>query len=53
LLFHAGSPDQIQQTMLMKNLGLAGGFLFLAASGPGRLSIDRFLRRGDSTAGGS
>jgi putative oxidoreductase len=53
LLFHAGSPDQTQQIMFMKNLGLAGGFLFLAASGPGRLSVDRFLRKGNSTPGGS
>jgi putative oxidoreductase len=53
LLFHAGSPDQTQQIMFMKNLGLAGGFLVLAASGPGRLSVDRFLRKGDSTPGGS
>ena len=53
LLFHAGSPDQTQQIMFMKNLGLAGGFLFLVASGPGRLSVDRFLRKDDSTPGGS
>ncbi len=45
LLFHAGSPDQIQQIMLLKNLGLAGGFLFLVANGAGRLSVDRLLRR--------
>ena len=49
LLFHAGSPDQTQQIMFMKNLGLAGGFLFLAANGPGRLSVDRFLRKGEGT----
>src|SRR5450755_3236529 len=29
LLFHAGSPDQMQQVMFLKNLALAGGFLFL------------------------
>jgi putative oxidoreductase len=51
LLFHAGSPDQTQQIMFMKNLGLAGGFLFLVVSGPGRLSVDRFLSKGDSTPG--
>ena len=45
LLFHAGSPDQVQQIMFMKNLGLAGGFLFLVASGAGRLSVDGFMRR--------
>jgi len=44
LLFHAGSTDQMQQIMFLKDLGLAGGFLFLVANGAGRLSID--ARRG-------
>jgi len=45
LLFHAGSPDMVQQIMFLKNLGLAGGFLFLVANGAGRLSVDHFLQR--------
>jgi len=45
LLFHAGAADQIQQIMFLKNLGLAGGFLFLAANGAGRLSVDRLRQR--------
>jgi putative oxidoreductase len=40
LLFHAGSPDQMQQVMFLKNLALAGGFLFLVANGAGPLSLD-------------
>jgi putative oxidoreductase len=40
LRFHGGSADQMQQIMLLKDLGLAGGFLFLVANGAGRLSID-------------
>ncbi len=40
LLFHGGSADQMQQIMLLKDFGLAGGFLFLVANGAGRLSID-------------
>ncbi len=43
LLFHAGSADQLQQIMFLKNLGLAGGFLFLVANGAGRLSVDARL----------
>ena len=43
LLFHAGSPDPVQQIMFFKNLGLAGGFLFLVANGAGRLSVDARL----------
>jgi putative oxidoreductase len=45
LLFHFGSTDQLQQLMFLKNLGLAGGFLFLVANGAGRLSVDRLLQR--------
>jgi putative oxidoreductase len=44
LLFHTGA-DQIQQIMFMKNVGLAGGFLFLVANGAGRLSIDHLRKR--------
>ena len=30
-----------QFTQFLKNLGIAGGFLMLAACGPGRLAVDR------------
>jgi putative oxidoreductase len=40
VIFHSGSADQMQQIMFLKNLGLAGGFLFLVANGAGRLSLD-------------
>jgi putative oxidoreductase len=40
LLFHAGSADGMQQIMFLKDLGLAGGFLFLTANGAGTLSLD-------------
>jgi putative oxidoreductase len=43
LLFHAGSADQVQQIMFLKNLSLAGGFLFLVANGAGTLSVDARL----------
>jgi putative oxidoreductase len=39
VLFH-GSGDQMQQIMLMKNLAIAGGFLFLVARGAGDWSLD-------------
>jgi len=40
-LFHANFADQIQSIMFMKNVSMAGGFLILAAFGPGALSIDQ------------
>jgi putative oxidoreductase len=50
VLFHAGSSDMVQQIMFMKNLGLAGGFLFLVANGAGPISFDRLLKRADTSA---
>lgn len=44
VVFHffaaTGDAAQIQMIMFFKNLGLAGGFLVLAAQGPGALSVD-------------
>lgn len=40
ILFHGGA-DQMQQIQLLKNLAMAGGFLFLVAHGAGRISLDR------------
>ena len=37
---HFDFADQNQMTHFLKNLGLAGGFLLLAATGPGTLSVD-------------
>lgn len=42
-LYHFDPADQMQMTQLMKNLGLAGGFMLLALHGPGRLSVDARL----------
>lgn len=40
VLFHSNSADQMQQILFMKNLAIAGGFLFLYAFGPGGWSLD-------------
>ncbi|QSX79746.1 DoxX family protein [Agrilutibacter solisilvae] len=46
LIFHANLGDQMQAIMFWKNFAIAGGFLLLAANGPGPLSVDaRFPRR--------
>lgn len=41
LLFHFDLGDRGQTIHLMKNLATAGGFLVLAAAGPGALSLDK------------
>ena len=40
VLFHADFADPMQQIMFMKNLAIAGGFLFLAVGGAGAWSVD-------------
>jgi len=39
-LFHFNFADQTQSIMFMKNLAIAGGFLFLVTNGAGYVSID-------------
>ena len=47
VVFHADLGDQTQFIMFMKNIAIAGGFLFLVANGPGALAIDN---RGQNNA---
>ncbi len=48
VIFHSNFGDQMQSILFMKNLAIAGGFLFLVANGPGTLSVD--ARRSTSAA---
>lgn len=48
VLFHAEWHDQAQAYTFLKNVGLAGGFLFLAAHGAGRLSVDHMRRKSEA-----
>ena len=47
LVFHADLGDQTQVIMFMKNVAIAGGFLFLVANGPGALALDNRVTQGD------
>lgn len=44
-IFHADFGDQMQAINFWKNVAMAGGFLVLAANGPGTLSLDSLLAR--------
>ena len=48
ILFHFNLADQNQFIHLLKNVAIAGGFLTLAAHGPGSISIDALWRRSTS-----
>ena len=41
LIFHLDFSNQMQTIALLKNLGLAGGFLFIAVHGTGDWTIDK------------
>jgi putative oxidoreductase len=43
ILFHWQFADRNQLLHLQKDLAIAGGFLVLACSGPGRWSAGRYL----------
>jgi len=45
LIFHTQFSYRFQVTKFMKNLSMLGGCLILLVEGPGRLSLDYFLRR--------
>lgn len=40
VIFHFDPSNQAEMISLFKNLAIAGGFLFIVAMGPGKLSID-------------
>ncbi|WP_171181259.1 DoxX family protein [Ruegeria sp. HKCCD8929] len=40
LIFHANFADQNEMANFMKNVAIAGGFLFLVANGAGAYSLD-------------
>ena len=40
VLFHYEPGNQMQMTMLMKNVALAGGLMFIAGRGAGAFSLD-------------
>ena len=40
-IFHYDFSDQMQTIAFLKNIGLAGGFLFIVANGTGEWSVER------------
>ncbi len=43
VVFHYQPGDQAQMIGFMKNLAMAGGFLFIVANGPGAWSMDAMI----------
>lgn len=45
VLFHSNFAEGMNSLMFMKNMTIAGGYLLLALTGPGAISIDRLLKK--------
>lgn len=45
ILFHNNFDDQMQAALFMKNIAIAGGFMFLVVNGAGLFSIDNKLNK--------
>ncbi len=45
LMFHLDITQKMEQIQFLKNVGLMGGLLFLAQTGPGRYSFDNWQHR--------
>ncbi|OAT26157.1 DoxX family protein [Proteus myxofaciens] len=45
LLFHSNFAEGMNQLMFMKNMTIAGGYLLLVITGPGKFSLDRLLNK--------
>ena len=50
IIFHADFADQNQMNSFMKNIAIAGGFLFLMANGPGAYALDNRAAKPATTA---
>ena len=45
LLFHSNFAEGMNQLMFMKNMTIAGGYLLLVITGPGKWSLDRIFNK--------
>lgn len=45
ILFHSNFAEGMNSLMFMKNMTIAGGYLLLALTGPGAISIDHLLKK--------
>lgn len=50
LIAHTNFAESIQEIQFFKNMGLCGGFLYIAAFGAGALSLDAIRLRGRPVA---
>ena len=44
IIFHTDFTDGMQMIFFLKDLAIAGGFMIIVAYGPGKISLDHYLK---------
>ena len=44
IIFHTDFSDGMQIILFLKDIAIAGGFMIIIAHGPGKISLDRYLK---------
>ena len=44
IIFHTDFSEGMQMIFFLKDMGIAGGFMIIVAYGPGKISLDHYLK---------
>ena len=44
IIFHTDFSEGMQMIMFLKDIAIAGGFMIVAANGPGKISLDHYFQ---------
>tara|TARA_Y100001970_G_scaffold109698_1_gene137003 strand:- start:828 stop:1211 length:384 start_codon:yes stop_codon:yes gene_type:complete len=44
IIFHTDFSESMQMIMFLKDIAIAGGFMIVAANGPGKISLDHYFQ---------
>ena len=44
IIFHTDFSDGMQMMLFLKDIAIAGGFMIIIAHGPGKISLDHYLK---------
>ena len=44
IIFHTDFSEGMQMTFFLKDIAIAGGFMIIVAYGPGKISLDHYLK---------
>ena len=44
IIFHTDFTEEMQMMLFLKDIAIAGGFMIIIAHGPGKISLDHYLK---------